>query len=208
MASRRSRGPLAAAARSSASSVIRMARSPMACTWIWKPSRSSAAVRASSVGLVAHRLAGVAVPVEIGRKHRGSARLDDAVLEQLHRDRAGRVASRTGRASRGAARASCRRSPEAVSAAITRSREPARAVGVGEGAELVLVGVGGEDRRDAERVGQPLRALETRGELRGGAAGAPRIEQIAPPTRAACRSARGCADRARCARSAGRASRA
>ena len=71
---------------SRASSVIRMARSPMACTWIWKPSRSRRG-RSGPASAWSHRAARVAVPVQVGRKHRGGARLDDPVLEQLHRRR-------------------------------------------------------------------------------------------------------------------------
>ncbi len=92
-------------------------------------------------GLLAVRRAGVAAAVEVGREHCGGARLDDAVMEELHRDRPN--------VRRGEARAPVAK-PGEHRVAVARRRqggddphlEPPRAVGFGESPEFVLTGVG------------------------------------------------------------------
>ena len=82
MWSRASCAPFARCAASIASSAMRTARSPIACTWIWNPALSSAIASESNAARGEIRWAAI-VRVEIRLEQRGRVRLDDAVGEDL-----------------------------------------------------------------------------------------------------------------------------
>ncbi len=161
-------------------------------------------------GLVVDRLAGIALTVEVrGEQRRGSG-LDDAVLEQLGRDRPDQARGVPGPPagdSPGDAR-----DAGGVGLRVHRchdaDHESLRPVGLGVGAEQALIREPFHHARDARRVGQPLGPLQTLAQLGIGALGEQARHRARWRSPAASRSARRSLGRARSGRPPDRPSRA
>ena len=108
-----------------ASSASRMPASPVACVWVWKPSRSSSPTRGSSSPPGVARTAALPRPVRIVLEHQRRVRLDHVVGVQLDRSEArsrGRAPARR-RRRRGAARGTRHRPPPDGTARRSRASE-------------------------------------------------------------------------------------